>query len=96
MANYLIRSGTADETVQVPSGRAVKRYSCVASVGTPGTIIITPQGGSALDTITVPAGLSFEDELTTDTNDLDKLVELPGGSTIAFANMASWFVRFSS
>jgi ferric-dicitrate binding protein FerR (iron transport regulator) len=93
MAMYEHSSGTADTTVTVPSGRRVRRYSCLAG-GSGGTITITPKGGSAQSVITVPANQPFGDDLATAANDLD-YVELADGSTIAFAGMASWFVRYA-
>ena len=92
MAMYQHDSGTSDTTVTVPSGRSVKRYACKAG-GSGGTITITPKGGSAQTAITVPADKSWSDEFTTAANDIES-VELPEGSTIAFAGMASWVVRY--
>ena len=94
MLPYKHTAGTADTTVEIPDGySAIKRYSCIAdSMG--GTVTITPKGGSAQDAITVPSNQPWSDEFTTDPHDLDSGIELPKGSTIAFAGMASWVVRF--
>ena len=88
MASYLHDSGTSDTTKTVPTDRKVARYSCIAG-GSGGTITITPAGGSAQSEITVPASQPFGDEFT------DPRAELGAGSTIAFAGMASWFVRYA-
>lgn len=90
---YLIDAGTADETVTAQA--TVKRITCVGG-GSGGTIIITPKGLTARPTITVPAGAPFEEIFTTLPDDQDSLCELPKGSTIAFAGMSAWFVRYSS
>lgn len=91
---YMHTAGTADTTVTVPDGyTAIKSYSCLAG-GSGGTVTITPAGGDPLGAITVPASQPWGDEFTTATGDLDANVELPAGSTIAFAGMASWVVRF--
>jgi hypothetical protein len=94
MPMYKHDSGTADTAVTVPEGYSVKRYAVLAGVGG-GTIIITPKGGSAQPTITVPAEQPWSDEFTTDTPDLDANVSLPAGSVIAFAGMATWVVRYT-
>lgn len=94
MAMYEHDAGTGDETVTVPSGRAIKKYSAIAG-GSGGTITITPKGGSAQPAITVPADRSWQDDFTTDAPDLDANVALPEGSTIAFAGMVSWMVRYT-
>lgn len=92
--NYAHDSGTTDpKTVTVPDGKRVKRYACFAG-GSGGTVVITPYSGTVQSTITVPASQPFSDDFTTDTTDLD-CVELPGKSTITFAGMATWFVRFT-
>ncbi len=90
---YNFNAGTADETVTAQA--SVKRITCVAG-GSGGTITITPKGLSALPTITVPAGTPFEEIFTTYPADQDSFAELPKGSTIAFAGMAAWFVRYAS
>lgn len=89
---YLFDAGTADTTVTAQA--SVKRFSCLAG-GSGGTITITPKGLSALPAITVPAGAAFEEVLTTYPDDQDSLAELPKGSTIAFAGMSTWFVRYA-
>lgn len=94
MANYRHDTGTADTTVTVPQGYRVKRYACLAG-GSGGTVTITPNGGTAQDAITVPADQPWSDVFTTAANDLDR-VELAGGSTIAFAGMATWIVVYAS
>lgn len=94
MPMYKHTAGTADTSVTVPDGyRAIKRYACLAG-GSGGTVTITPLGGSAQTAITVPANQPWSDDFTTLPADPDACVDLPKGSTIAFAGMSTWVVRF--
>ena len=93
MPNYSHDTGTGDATVTVPAGRHVKHYECIAGASG-ASITITPQGGSALTAITIPAGAAKEDSFTTNANDQDSFVELPGGSTIAFVGVVYYLVRY--
>jgi hypothetical protein len=94
MPLYSHTSGTANTTVEVPADyRAIKRYWCVGDTGG-GTVTITPRAGAAQDAITVPENAPFADEFCTDPADADCAVELPSGSSIAFAGVKAWYVRF--
>lgn len=90
MASYGHETGTVDATVTAT--RAVKRYACIAG-GSGGTVTITSKGEAAQAAITVPANQPWSDEFTTLPADVDQS-GLPIGSTIVFAGMTSWFVRY--
>lgn len=94
MPNYSHDTGTGDATVTVPAGYRVKSYECIAGASG-ATITITPKGGTAQPAITIPAGAAKEDSFTTNVNDQDSYVELPGGSTIAFAGVVYYLVRYT-
>ncbi len=93
MSNYPHDTSTADpKTFTVPDGLRARRYACVA-VGGGGTITITPKGGTAQPVITVLGNGTFGDEFLTHPAEGDE--ELPGGSQIVFAGMATCFVRYT-
>lgn len=92
MAALSFVSGTSDATVTVPEGKRVKRLACVAG-GSGATITITPRAQSALPTITLPAGVAFQDDLPSVPGDSDT-AEIVAGSTIAFAGISTYYVRW--
>ncbi len=81
---YSHLAGTSG-TATVPAKGLVSSISCVSTAG--GTIVITPNGATALPTITVPAGVAFE---------IPWLSLLGGGlnagTTIVFASTDSYYV----
>ena len=89
--SYLHHSGTED-TATVPTGRWVRRYSCVAGAAG-ATIVITRPGESAEQTITLPPLTPFADEFADIPNARDGV--LIAGTTIAFAGTTSFFVRYA-
>lgn len=84
-------TGTSDATVPVAPGERVLGYSCVAG-GSGATIVVTTAAGVVLPTITLPANAPFADTFNSDPRVLDR-GDLPAGSTIAFAGIATYFVR---
>ena len=91
--SYSHKAGTTG-TVTVPAGSWIAKWSCVgAGGGGGGTVVITPAGGTAQDTITVPAGVALSDEFPPAIDARSKL--LGEGSTIQFTGTSGFFVRFA-
>lgn len=83
---FSYQSGTTTATVTVAAGAVV---SCIRAHNTSGgaTLVITPAGGSALPTITIPAGANWF-ELNFDV----ARQELVDGATLAFTGTDAFFV----
>jgi hypothetical protein len=88
---YAHKAGTTG-TVTVPSGAWIAKWTCLGGAGG-GTVVITPAGGSAQDTITVPASASISDDFPLAVDARGRL--LGEGSTITFAGTSSYLVRFA-
>jgi hypothetical protein len=86
-SRFSLAAGSA-ATVTVPAGCAVRRVRAHNTSGG-GTLVITPSGGSALPTITIPAAASWL-ELDFDTS----LEELVDGATLVFASTDAYLVTF--
>jgi hypothetical protein len=85
MNRYSVLAGNTDGVVAVPPGACVSSVRCASSVG--GTLVITPAGGSALPTITIPAGSDwFELNFRTE------LQELVDGATLSFVGTSGYYV----
>jgi len=83
-SRYSHLAGTA-ATETVPAGTVATKIRCHSSAG--GTLIITPAGGSALPTITIP-NIAAWFEIDLDPRDL----ELGSGATLAFASTDAYYV----
>lgn len=85
---YQHKAGTA-ETVTVPVGKYVLKYSCASLTG--GTVTIMTSDGTVHDPIIIPAGGTHSDEFS----DAAGVREgLGPGSEIEFVGTVSYFVRF--
>lgn len=80
-------SGTTGDTVTVPSDAWVTCISFAAGGDDPATLIITPAGKSAKDTITLPVGGSF-DQTVFDRGML-------AGATLVFADTIAFYVGYA-
>jgi hypothetical protein len=88
--SYSHDSGTTTETITVPAGKYVLKYSCKAG-GSGATLTITPSGGVAQPAITIPANGSFGDEFS---DAAGVKGGLGPGSTLAFVDTVTFVVRY--
>jgi hypothetical protein len=79
-------TGTATETI--PTDAWVTSYSFTAPSGSDATLVITPAGGSAKDTITVRAGEAFTDDMVLDRGAL-------AGAAFLFTGSQDYFIRYA-
>lgn len=78
-------------TVTVPAGTWIAKWTCLGAPGG-GSVVITPAGGDAQDSISVPAGAPLSDEFPLAVDARGRL--LGEGSTITFTGTSSYLVRF--
>lgn len=84
---YDFVTGTGTTTKTVPADAWVVSYSFTAGSGAPATLVITPAGGSAKDTITVRADDAFNEQI----EDRGQLA----GATFAFTDAEDFYIRYA-
>jgi hypothetical protein len=84
-SRYKYDAGAAG-TVTVPAGCVVAAIFCHAASA--GTMVVTPVGQSALPSVPIPAGATFQDVLTPSEE------ELITGSTLVFTGTDAYYVRY--
>ena len=84
---YDCATGTGTANKVVPADAWVVSFSFTAASGAPATLVITPAGGSAKDTITVRAGDAFDERI----EDRGQLA----GATFAFVDAEDFYIRYA-
>lgn len=81
-------TGTGTVTKTVPADAWVTAFSFTAPSGSDATLVITPAGGSAKDTLTVRAGEAFTDDMVLDRGTL-------AGATFVFTGCQDCYIRYA-
>lgn len=81
-------TGTGTSTKTVPDDAWVVSYSLTAPSGSAATLVITPAGGSAMNTITVRAGEAFTNEMVLDRGKL-------AGAAFVFTGTEDFYLQYA-
>jgi hypothetical protein len=81
-------TGTGTSNKTVPANAWVTGYSFTAPAGSDATLVITPAGGAAKDTITVRQGEAYTNDLVLDRGYL-------AGAVFAFTGAADYIIHYA-